>query len=150
MLGFFSVVEKFYRVIMFPHSLALDIIHISTWAFILVEISSLYVKFALRESFTSHFLMLDSGTFMQVDGKKKGVSVWATESQTQEKMDHSCTVHRSTSFLPLPASHKSHSAPSASKGVREKATLCKERQCIFQDKEKQQERLVGKTVTHLT
>lgn len=29
--------------------------------------------------------------------RKPGVSVRATESQTQEKMDHSCTVHRSTS-----------------------------------------------------
>lgn len=61
--------------------------------------------------------------------RKTGVSVRATESQTQEKMDHSCTAHKY--LLLLPASHKSHTALPASKGVWEKRLLFAKKDKVF-------------------
>lgn len=78
------------------------------------------------------------------------MSYQVTDTGKNRPQLHSAQKAQKHLFPELPASHKSHTASSPSKGVGEKATLCKERQCIFQDEEKQQERLVGKIVTHLT
>lgn len=67
---FFTVVQRMYRVIRFPHSLAPNIIHIPTWAFFLAEVSGPYVNLALMKNFPCPFLMLNRGAFVQVDGRK--------------------------------------------------------------------------------
>lgn len=67
---FFTVVERVYRVFRFPHSLAPNIIHIPTLAFFCAEVSGTYVNLALRKNFMCRFLMLNSGAFMQVNGRK--------------------------------------------------------------------------------
>lgn len=62
--------------------------------------------------------------------RKTGVSVWATESQTQEK--NGPQLHSAQKcLLPLTASHKSHTAPPASKEVWERRLLFARKDKVF-------------------